>query len=73
MIDFFLTEGGDRGNDGGGVSGGGSNGTVGHIIGGPCEKECQIPHTICNKERQICECDPHFPILLYDAICTRRK
>lgn len=63
-------EGVGREEEGGG---GRSNRSIGHVIGGPCETECRIPHTICNAESQICECDPHFPILLHDTICTRRK
>lgn len=61
-------EGVGREEEGGG---GRSNRSIGHVIGGPCETECRIPHTICNAESQICECDPHFPILLHDTICTR--
>jgi len=57
-------------SEGGGGEEEGSGGS-GYIIGGPCQNTCRIPHVICNVKSQICECDPHFPILLHDATCTR--
>lgn len=46
----------------------------GSFVGDFCDDvdQCsaELPHTVCNVMTQKCECDPHFPIVVDNAVCV---